>query len=66
MFGVPAPSEPAPDIDSVPAEIVVIPEYVFAPDSDNVSEPIFVTVPVDVAMGSRTLIAPALVSNVNA
>ena len=51
---------------NVPAETVVIPEYVFAPERERVAEPILVTVPVDVAMGSSTLIAPVLVSKVSA
>ena len=58
MFGVPDPSTPDPDTVSVPAEIVVMPLYVLAPDNVNVPEPDFVNVPVAVAIGSATVVLP--------
>ena len=65
MFGDPDPSAPDPDTVSVPAEIVVMPLYVLAPDNVNVPEPDFVNVPDDVAIGSATTTAaPVFASNV--
>ena len=58
MFGDPDPSAPDPDTVSVPAEIVVMPLYVLAPDNVNVPEPDFVNVPVAVAIGSATVVLP--------
>ena len=57
-------SEPEPDTVSVPAEIVVLPLYVLAPDNVNVPEPDLVSVPVDVAIGSATTTSPVFESNV--
>ena len=57
-------NEPAPDTVSVPVEIVVLPLYVLAPDSDNVPEPDLVRVPVSVAIGSATTTSPVFESNV--
>ena len=43
---VPLPRLPAPPIESVPALIVVAPLYVLTPESVQVPDPCFVTVPV--------------------
>ena len=42
----------------MPAEIVVLPEYVFTADIVNVPEPVLVSVPVLVAIGSATVVFP--------
>ena len=52
MFDESAPSEPEPDTVSVPAEIVVIPLYVLAPDNVNVPTPDFVKVPEPVVIAA--------------
>ena len=57
-FDASARSEPEPDTVSVPAEIVVLPVYVLAPDNVNVPEPDFVNAPDNVAIGSATVVLP--------
>ena len=62
MFDESARSEPESDTVSVPAEIVVVPLKVLAPDNVNVPPPNFVNVPVDVAIGSETTTSPVFAS----
>jgi hypothetical protein len=52
-------NEPALDTVNVPPEIVVAPENVLTADNVSVPEPDFVNVPVEVAIGSATVVLPA-------
>ena len=40
------------EIEMVPAEIVVSPEYVLVPDNVKVPTPVFIILPVEIAIGS--------------
>ena len=51
-------NEPAPDTVSVPPEMVVVPLNVLTADNVNVPEPDFVNEPVNVAIGSATVVFP--------
>ena len=51
-------NEPALDTVNVPPEIVVAPVNELTADNVNVPEPDFVNVPVDVAIGSATVVLP--------
>ena len=64
---VPVPVPPNADallIATTPAEIVVAPVYVFVADNVRVPDPVLVTLPELVAIGSATVMSPVLVSRV--